>query len=189
MLTISCNDRTIQAARDLRRSLVQTSAQSRVRSEIESGCSGFHPPGTLKLSRMETAQALWAATSWLSWWRKVSPYIQSLHCSSVMSSLLSQASFLIHLLVFLQTRMVLCLEEVVSKDLPVFQSLFALQSWFLWDPTFSSLKKLLSWSPWSVVCYLCSSSSSVSLSPLFQSLHNQDCLWFSLPQTVWMLCE
>lgn len=114
MLTPSCNDRTIQAARDLRRSLVQPSAQSRVRSETE---SGFIHMGLLRVSSTwdlktfkdeDCTASLGSHCLTVPNGEKVSPYTKSLHCSSGMSSLLSQAGFLIQPLVFLHTTMVLC---------------------------------------------------------------------------------
>lgn len=186
MLTISHNNRTIQAAGVLRRSLVQPSAQSRVWSEIESGCSGFHLPGTLKPPRVKTEQPLWATTTWLSWLRKsfsLHPVL-AMQLSHELPAESSQfpdtcACFPAHWDSF-----------CAWKRLPVKTCQF---SWVFLPlratNCLKKLKSLLSQSPWSVVCYLSSSLSSIFLSPLFQGLHNQACLWLSLPQTVWMLCE
>lgn len=186
MLTISRNDRTIQVAGVLRRSLIQATAQSRIWSEIESGCAGFHLPGTLKPPRMKTEQPLWATTAWLSWLRKsfsLHPVLamQLNHELPAESSQFPDrwAYFPAHYDGF-------CAWKRLSVKSCQFSRVF-----LPLRPTncLKKLKFLLSWSPQSVVCYLSSSLSSISLSPLFQGLHNQACLRLSLHQTVWMLCE
>lgn len=83
-LTISCNDRTTQAAKDLMRALVQPSAQIGIRSEIKLCCSRFHPPGKLKTASLgssclmvlrekffPTFSLCIVAQSWVSWWVKL----------------------------------------------------------------------------------------------------------------------
>lgn len=50
----------MHGGRDLRRSLAQPPAPSRVKCVITAGCSGLHPVGAWKSQRMVTAKPLWA---------------------------------------------------------------------------------------------------------------------------------
>lgn len=68
----SQNRRIIQGENDLRRSLVQLSAQNRIDYEIRLGCSEHNPVIFWKPPGMETTQLLWVtcSTAGLSSWTK-----------------------------------------------------------------------------------------------------------------------
>lgn len=67
--------RIIQAGKGPRRSLIQLATQSRIGSEVSSGCSGSDPIGSWKPPRLKAAQPPWAAcsTAGLPWLKENSP--------------------------------------------------------------------------------------------------------------------
>lgn len=57
------NHRLVKVGRQLRRSLIWPSAQTRANTKCRPGCSGHGPDGSCKTPRMELPQCLWEASS------------------------------------------------------------------------------------------------------------------------------